>query len=179
MATRYTPHVVVRNISRFQSSRNGTKPQLIVIHATESENRPGSDDEASIGSWFNNPSAQVSAHVCTDADGFSGRYVTDDRKAWHCARYNSVSLGIEQIGHTAQASWTRDEIRETARWVARWNLAYGIPIRKGQVSGGSVVRSGVVTHHDLGALGGNHGDPGGAYPMQGLLSLAKFYRSHL
>jgi NAD kinase len=40
----------------------------------------------------------VSAHVCTDGDGNSARYVPDAAKAWHCAGFNSQSLGVEQIG---------------------------------------------------------------------------------
>lgn len=173
--SRAYPKVVVRRSVRNQSARTGV-PQLIVIHSTESDNRPGSGDLAAIGAWFDNAAAQASSHVCVDADGTSARFVSDERKAWHCAGYNSVSLGVEQIGRASQQSWTRDEIRETARWVAYWSRQHHIPIRRGQVAGGRVIRSGVVTHADLGMAGGGHHDPGGGYPLQGLLNLAKFYR---
>lgn len=97
----------------------------------------------------------------------------------NCARYNAVSLGIEQIGRAGTEHWTRDEIRETARWIARWSVKFGIPIRKGAVSGGFVTRSGVVTHKMLGVLGGSHVDPGPRYPFDACLKLARFYRGKL
>lgn len=170
------PHVTVRKLSPFYSSRNGTKPRLIVIHATESHNYPGDRDLAAIGEWFQNPAAQVSSHVCTDGDGNSARYVRDYEKAWHCAGFNSVSLGIEQIGSTTD-TWNRAEVRETARWVALWSRKHGIPIRQGQVNQqGAVIRSGIVRHSDLGARGGNHDDPGNNYPWALLLGLARYYK---
>lgn len=176
--SRVYPDVVVRRNVRNQSSRNGVKPRLIVVHSTESSNRPGSSDLAAIGAWFDNPAAQASSHVCTDADGLSGRFVADDQRAWHCAGFNSVSLSIEQVGRAAQTSWTRDELRETARWIAYWSRKHDIPIRKGAINGGTVARSGVVRHSDLGAVGGGHHDPGNSYPLQSVLNLAKFYRGH-
>jgi N-acetyl-anhydromuramyl-L-alanine amidase AmpD len=177
--SRIVPHVVVSRTSPFQSSRNGVRPSLIVVHATESSQAPGSGDLAAIASWFSNPAAQVSAHVCTDADGHSARFVADERKAWHCAGYNSVALGIEQIGHAADARWDADEYRETARWIARWSLRWVIPIRKGAVSDGHVLRSGVCRHSDLGAIGGGHYDPGPHYDLRHCLGLARFYRAKL
>ncbi len=90
-----------------------------------------------------------------------------------------MSLSIEQIGRAASEKWTRDEIRETARWIARWSKMHGIPIRKGAVNGGQVTRSGVVTHKMLGQLGGGHVDPGDRYPFDAVLNLARFYRAKL
>lgn len=170
------PHVTVRKFSPFKSSRNGAGIKLIVVHCTESHNAPGNSDLAAVGNWFCNPAAQVSAHVCTDADGFSARYVRDTDKAWHCAGLNSVSLGIEQIG-TTKDKWTRAEVRETARWVALWSRKHNVPIRQGRVNQyGTVIRSGVVRHSDLGTVGGNHNDPGPNYPWRLLLGLAHYYR---
>lgn len=179
MSQRIHPKVVFSRDVRNQSGRGGQKPKLIVVHATESSNRPGSSDLAAIGTWFDNPAAQASSHVCTDADGNSARYVRDENKAWHCAGFNSVSLGIEQVGRAAQTAWTRDELRETARWIAKWSLKYGIPIRKGAVKGASVTRSGVIRHSELGQVGGGHHDPGPGYPMHSVLALARFYAGKL
>ncbi|HEY4094514.1 MAG TPA: peptidoglycan recognition family protein [Baekduia sp.] len=176
---RYTPHVAVRHISANRSSRGGVKPSLIVLHSTESDNRTGSGDLAAVASYLAQPSTQASAHVIVDADGYSARLVADAEKAWHCAGYNSQSLGIEQVGRAAQKAWTRDEIREAARWIARWSHLHGIPIRKGAVKNGKVTRSGVLRHMDLGAVGGGHHDPGSPYPLAAVLSLAKFYQSKI
>jgi N-acetyl-anhydromuramyl-L-alanine amidase AmpD len=178
-AGRNTPHVSVNRHSPNRSSRNGIRPSLIVIHSTESTNVPGDQDLANVADYLCRTSTQASSHVITDADGHSARLVLDGDKAWHCAGYNSQSLGIEQIGRAAQTAWSRDEIRETARWVARWNKLHGIPIRIGAVSGGKVTRSGVLRHMDLGSIGGGHNDPGSHYPLDAMLKLARFYRSKI
>jgi hypothetical protein len=177
--TRVQPHVRVRRLVRNYSSRQGARPLLIVIHSTESHNRPGNADLAAIGEWFDNPAAQASAHVCTDGDGYSARFVRDQEKAWSCVNFNRVSLNIEQIGFASdpRASWhdRHAELEETARWIARWNRLWGIPIRRGAVRGMAVTRSGVVTHNQLGQLGGGHHDPGPNYPMADVLGRAHHY----
>lgn len=177
--TRYSPHVDVRMLSPNKSSRGGAHPTLIVIHATVSHNRKGLADLRAIGEFFQNPNVDASSHVCTDNEGNSARYVLDQDKAWHCAAYNRLSLGIEQILPADGSEITRDMYRETARWVARWSKKYHIPIRVGSVSGGRVTRSGVVFHSQLGSLGGGHSDPGRNYSMNDMLNLARFYRSHI
>jgi N-acetyl-anhydromuramyl-L-alanine amidase AmpD len=176
---RYTPAIKVEMPSPNKSSRQGVHPTLIVIHATVSHNRAGLDDLKSIGEWFQRREVQASSHVCTDNEGNSARYVLSQEKAWHCAGYNRMSIGIEQIlpGHDG-LEITQELYRETARWVARWSKMYGIPIRKGAVSNGRVTRPGVVRHSELGALGGGHADPG-PYDMNAMLKYAQFYRTKL
>lgn len=177
---RLKPKVVVTDISPHQSTREGGSGAIcaITIHDTESHNRKGASDLAAIGSVFH--SREASAHVCTDADGFSGRYVQDERKAWHCGAYNSQTLGIEQIGFATQgrAAWRRrrHQLRETARWIAEWSIKFGIPIRKGRASNGVITKPGVVTHGQLGSLGGGHWDPGD-YPMGYVLWLARGFKA--
>jgi len=175
---RYSPNVTVRKMTPNFSSRQGVTPTLIVIHATVSHNRPGNADLASIGDFFMNPAVQASSHVCVDNEGNSARYVWDKDKAWHCAGYNRMSLGIEQILPADGSEVTQAMYREAARWVARWSKRYGIPIRKGKVSNGQVLRSGVVRHSELGRLGGGHSDPG-PYDMKAMLTLARTYREHI
>ncbi len=178
--SRYTPAVVVTRDSPNQSSRRGVKPRLIVLHSTESDNVKGSSrDLANVADFLCRPATQASSHVIVDSDGNSARLVPDDAKAWTQAAFNPHCLSIEQIGRAASERWTRDEIREAARWVARWSKKYDIPIRVGAVSGTSVARSGIVTHKMLGAAGGGHVDPGSAYPLTAMLNLAKFYRAHI
>ena len=176
MAERSLPTVRVRRSTPNQSTRNGVRPQLIVLHSTEGQNVKGLGDLVGLGGWFANPKAQVSAHVATDAEGNSARYVGDDAKAWHCARYNSLSLGIEQVGRAAQTDWDPEQQRETARWIAYWSRKHGIPIQKGEVANGSVSRPGVLRHSELGALGGGHSDPGDHYPLREVLEFARHYR---
>jgi N-acetylmuramoyl-L-alanine amidase len=161
------------------SSRNGAHPTLIVIHGTISHNQPGLADLEAIGNWFGRESTQASSHVCTDNEGNSAWYVNARDKAWHCAAYNPMSLGIEQIlPGTSGQEITLNLYKETARWVARWSKQFKIPIQIGSVSNGRVTRAGVVRHSGLGVLGGNHNDPG-MYDMNRMLQLARFYRSKI
>ncbi|MGI8624185.1 MAG: N-acetylmuramoyl-L-alanine amidase [Solirubrobacteraceae bacterium] len=177
--SRVTPRVVVRRTSPNQSSRNGTRPSLIVLHSTESDQRAGSSDLAGVAEYLSRTAVQASSHVITDADGYSARLVADSRKSWAQAAYNPMALSIEQIGRAASEHWKRDEYRETARWIARWSKLWHIPIRVGAVSGGRVLRSGVVTHKMLGAAGGGHVDPGPRYSVPDVLALARFYKAKL
>lgn len=179
MSTRVQPHVNVTHWSPNRSSRGAAHPTLIVIHATVGHNRPGVIDLQSLGDWFGQSSSEVSSQVGVDNEGHSARFVRDADKAWHCAAYNRVSLGIEQVLPGDGTEVTRDMLRETARWCARWSQMYGIPLRKGAVSNtGVVLRAGVIRHSELGALGGNHRDPG-PYDMHGMLALGRFYRARI
>lgn len=177
--SRFVPHVVYSKRSPNQSSRNGVRPSIIVLHSTESDNRTGNGDLQAVCDFLCRPATQASSNVIVDADGHSARLVADEGKAWAQAGYNSVALSIEQIGRAASEKWTRDEIREAARWIARWSKKYDIPIRRGAVSGGRVIQPGVVTHKMLGAVGGGHFDPGPNYPVDAVLALARWYRSKL
>jgi hypothetical protein len=175
--SRIHPSVDITHISPCHSSRFGRKPKLIVLHATVSHNELGLRDLRALGNFFGLPSTRASAHVATDAEGNSGRYVLDRDKAWHCAWYNSPSLGIEQVWYPGD-HWGSEQIRETARWVAHWSAKYGIPIRVGKTFGGIVTLPGVVTHKSLGRLGGGHTDPPN-YPIKTMLAKARYYRTQL
>lgn len=177
---RRKPNVVLRRIVCNQSARDaGSALKLMVLHSTESDNRPGDSDLLAIANWFDNPAAQASAHVVVDGDGQSARCVEDDRKAWACAGYNSVSLNIEQVGRASQSDWSPMELRETARWLALWSLRHDIPLRRGRVLAGRVVRRGVVTHSQLGSYGGGHSDPGSHYPVKKVIELARRIKADL
>jgi N-acetyl-anhydromuramyl-L-alanine amidase AmpD len=164
---------------RTNSSRHGVKPSLITLHDTEGANIKGIQDLRGLGTFFDQSLGtdhESSSHVADDAEGNSARFVADSLKAWHCAFYNSVSLGIEQIGFAGQKSWPDAQLQETARWIARWAHEYGIPIRQGRVSlDGRIIQSGVVRHSDLGNLGGGHHDPGANYPFTEVLRIARGY----
>ena len=175
---RLSPNVVVRHESPNQSERSSVALNLIVLHDTEGANIPHSTSDLSgLGDFFARTATQASSHVATDSDGNSARFVSDRRKAWHCAAYNSASLGIEQIGFASQSrrEWQSAQLRETARWIAFWAHRYNIPIRRATVAGGTVTRSGVIRHMDLGVLGGGHSDPGANFPFGRVLTLARTF----
>lgn len=149
-----------------QSSRNGVKPRIIVLHTTEGHNRPGLSDLHGLVSFFDNPSSQVSSHVANDADGNDARIVPDERKAFTQAAFNSVALSIEQIGSASQTNFPEAQLRNTARWIAHWSKKFGIPITHS-------TSHGVCQHRDLGSAGGGHHDCGPHYPLTRVLAMAR------
>ena len=126
-----------------QSSRNGLKPRIIVLHTTEGHNRPGLSDLHGLVSFFDNPHSQVSSHVANDAEGNDARIVPDERKAFTQAAFNSIALSIEQIGFASQTQFPQAQLENTARWIAHWSRKWGIPITHSTTSG-------VCQHRDLG-----------------------------
>jgi N-acetylmuramoyl-L-alanine amidase len=155
-----------KRLVRNRSSRNGVKPRLLVLHTTESHNRPGVADLDNLAGWFDNPASQCSSHIGNDAEGNDIRMVPDEAKAWTQARFNSVSLSIEQIGHASQTRWPDAQLRNTARWLAFWSRKYGIPLVRS-------TERGVCQHRDLGPGGGGHHDCGPGYPFDRVLAMAR------
>jgi hypothetical protein len=169
-----------------QSSRDGARPSLIVLHTTTDPDgggpyfwdKRGLKDLRRLGAWFANPDSAVSSHVANDAQGHDARYVRDGRKAWTEVAFNSVSLSIEQIGTDAysRGTWLTQraaQLENTAEWIAHWHRRWGIPIARAKVSGSTVIRPGVATHAQLGSPGGGHNDPGPGYPLGHVLVLAR------
>src|SRR5262245_9933196 len=84
------------------SSRGGASVRLIVIHTAE-----GATTIESLGSWFANPSNQVSSHTgIDDTKGVIGEYVRRDYKAWTAANANPVAVQTELCGF---AKWGESE----------------------------------------------------------------------
>jgi hypothetical protein len=169
---RLHPRVEVIRWSPNYSGRGGARPSLIVIHATAGHNRPGISDLQGLGSWFASTSSQVSSHAATDNEGNSARFVLDVAKAWHVAGYNRLALGLEQVAPGDGREITQAMVKESGRWVAQWAHQHHIPIQPAIVDQGYVHRPGVIRHSQLGALGGNHDDPG-PYPEHELLQYAR------
>ena len=89
---------------RFVGSPNfNRRPQgeisAIVMHATANGSLQGVID------WFNNPTAQVSAHYTIGKDGTIVQHVRDEHRAWHAGKsewkgrpdLNSWAIGIEMV----------------------------------------------------------------------------------
>lgn len=169
----------VTQIVRNQSSREGGRPKLIVLHTTEGGDSPeGDNDLKGLAGWFDNTAAQASSHTANNSVGHDARFVEDDMKAWAVCYLNPVTLSIEQIAFAAftREQWfARDaQLANTAAWIAHWSEAHGIPIRRGSISGIAVAKSGVCQHRDLGELGCGHSDCGDGYPMRYVLLLARY-----
>jgi hypothetical protein len=140
-----------------------SETKLIVLHDTEGHNTPGVGDLHTLGDVLRGEG--LSVHAGNDAEGNCARYLPDDTEGYHVAAYNSIAVGIEQIGFSTQGSWPPAQIENTAKWVAYWAGKYGIPIRFSTTHG-------ICQHKDLGAAGGNHNDCGPAYPFDQVLQKA-------
>lgn len=158
-----------------QSSREGGRPKLIVLHTTEGSDHDG--DLKDLASFFN--SVEASSHVANNVNGESIRMVPDNRKAWAQCSYNPYAVCLEQISFSAfsQEDWFRrdKQLLNTAAWITYWSNEFGIPIRRGSVSGSTlrIFRSGVVQHKDLGSIGCGHSDCGRGYPIRYVLLVAQ------
>lgn len=162
-------------IVRNQSARaNGSVPEAIIIHTTEG----GTLD--SVCGWFNNPASQASSHIVIGTDGKSAKCVSDDRKAWTCGEFNSLTLNVELCGFASQNNgfWKtqrRKQLEKLAEYIAYWSDKWGIPIDRAKlVHGPDVAQKGVAGHVDVTRAGyGTHTDPGAGFPYNHVLKRAK------
>jgi hypothetical protein len=152
------------------SSRGGTKVRLVVIHTAE-----GATTIESLGSFFANPSSQVSSQTGIDDKlGIVGEYVKREMKPWTQGNANPYSTATELC---AFAKWNRAEwlrhpnmLENTKQWINEECAAFGIPkvrLNASQAQGG---QAGVCGHVDLGSAGGGHWDPGPEFPWDIVLS---------
>ena len=84
--------------SNFTVGRGGYSPTNVVVHTCEGS-------YSGTISWFNNSSAQVSAHyVVRSSDGQITQMVLEKDKAWHVLDHNYYTIGIEHEGYVAQGN---------------------------------------------------------------------------
>ncbi|MET9441016.1 peptidoglycan-binding protein [Streptomyces sp. NPDC006610] len=115
----------------------------IVVHVTQGS-------YAGTVSWFQNPSAQVSAHyVVRSSDGQITQMVREKDTAWHARSANPYSVGIEHEGYVDQPAWFTDAMYRSSAALTR-SIAdrYGIPKD----------RAHIVGHVEV--PGNDHTDPG-------------------
>lgn len=174
-------HVSYTDISPKQSSREGARIHGLVLHTTEGGDHPEGDaDLKSLGSLFH--SEEASAHLGVNVRGRFARYVPDEAKAWAVCNFNSVTLSLEQIAFAAfsKETWFKrhDQLHGAAEFLAYGHIHYGVPLEKGEVANGAIVRAGVFQHKDLGISGSGHVDCGSGYPEGYVILLAKFFIAH-
>lgn len=140
--------------SRAFSSRNGFRPQLVVVH------RWGGGSLQGVESWFDNPSHQVSSHLVYAGEhgpnaGRCAQLVHLADKAWTEAAWNEHSVSIE----CADAVWVGDDEAgrlRVARIVA-W-LLHHLAAPPTWCYGRDLLTKGTgfCRHADLGVAGGGH-----------------------
>ena len=105
------------------SSRNGTVITDVCIHTVQGT-------YAGCISWFQNPSANVSAHyVIRSSDGQITQMVCESAKGWHVGSENAYTIGIEHEGFVNDPTWLTDSMYESSADLVKdiTNSGYGIP----------------------------------------------------
>ncbi|MFD7619548.1 peptidoglycan-binding protein, partial [Streptomyces sp. NPDC059802] len=119
------------------------KIDKVIVHVTQGS-------YAGSISWFQNPTAEVSAHyVVRSSDGEITQTVRDSDTAYHARSANSSALGIEHEGFIDDPSWFTDTMyRSSAALTTYLCDRYGIPKDRAHIIGHSE------------APGNDHTDPG-------------------
>ncbi|SDQ57870.1 N-acetylmuramoyl-L-alanine amidase [Thermostaphylospora chromogena] len=117
----------------------------VIIHVTQGS-------YAGTISWFQNPSANVSAHyVIRSSDGAVTQMVREKDVAWHAGNwnYNTRSIGIEHEGWVDNPSWFTDAMYRASAALTRHICdKYGIPKDRTHIIGHNQVPG--ATHTDPG-----------------------------
>jgi hypothetical protein len=140
---------------RNYNSRRGVRPRLIVAHETVSANLPGTADLRGLTALANNPAAAVSWTYNIDRDGNCFYIVREFDNAWTQAAANRFSIGIEFVNSTFEVPFLKPAgYRKAGLVISDAARRWKIPLRRGKVHNCIPVRSGIVTHRDLGLCGG-------------------------
>ena len=99
------------------NSRSGTAVREVAIHTMQGS-------YAGSISWFQNPSAQVSAHyLIRSSDGQVTQMVRESQRAWHVGSHNSHSIGIEHEGYINNPDWYTSAMYNKSAAIARQSCA--------------------------------------------------------
>jgi chitodextrinase len=124
----------------------------VVIHTIEGS-------AAGCLSWFNNCSAQVSAHYVSSQAGGIWQCVDEWYRAWHVGCANNYCIGIENEGYASDASHPQAQYDAVGLLVRDICDSWGIP------KSHNACPPGVLGHVDINncVCGGTHWDPGGGW----------------
>lgn len=148
-------------------------PRVIVLHSTESHDRPGTNDITAVLRYLENHPQALGIHYVIDKEAHVGRGALHHQMVYHAKGANSISIGIEQIGFAHSTEWkSKDRIKQldgVAKLLAYISKVEGIPLTRSTTHG-------VAAHRDFPQ--GGHTDPGSEseYPMGYVIRLARQYR---
>ncbi|CAL9666600.1 N-acetylmuramoyl-L-alanine amidase [Streptomyces sp. enrichment culture] len=134
----------------------GSAITTVVVHVTQGS-------YAGSISWFQNPSAQVSAHyVVRSSDGQITQTVREGDTAWHARSANAYSVGVEHEGYVDDPAWFTDALYRSSAALTRYLTdKYGIPRDRAHIVGHSEVP------------GNDHTDPGPNWDWAHYMSLVR------
>ena len=138
------------------SARASRTIDLIIIHTIEGS-------EAGCISWFQNPSANVSAHYVVSHAGRITQMLQDKDIGWHAGNwsYNERSLGIENEGYAGRNDWTQTQYEHLAWLTSHLCDTHGIPKD----------RQHIIGHHEV--PNQTHWDPGPSFDWAKFMDLVQ------
>ncbi len=136
------------------SSRNGQKPQMIVLHTTESPSY------GSTKATFQSRGSNVSAHYVIDRDGTIHQFLPEGYSAWHAGRSNFPPLGI--TGCCNSASIGIEIQRAPGEPLTPEQIASSMALVKDIQERQNIPPENVVAHSDIAP--GRKTDPGADFP---------------
>jgi MYXO-CTERM domain-containing protein len=87
-------------------------------------------------SWFQNPTAQVSAHYVVSKTGAVTQMVLEKDKAWHVGSENSYTIGIEHEGYVTDPAWVTPQMVEASTQLTCYLLKkWGLPATNDTIKG--------------------------------------------
>ena len=129
--------------------------RFFVVHVAQSPDSPGTI------AWFDNPRSHVSSHFVIGRDGLVYQCVPLDRMAWAEMDYNNRGVSIEHVGYTGE-KLTKHQLRASLDLLIWLHAQFPqVPLHRTANPNGA----GVITHGELGVLGGDHPDCPG-WPIQ-------------
>lgn len=162
---------------RQSGKRTLSEIKWIVLHSEEA-----SSAKAAAG-WFQNSSAQGSAHLCLD-DKTCYRSLPNSAIPWGASGANRNGFHIEQAGFArwGEQSWLAHlwTLRRAAYKTAYHCRKFGIPPVFVRAPGLKAGKPGITTHYECSqAFGGTHWDPGPGWPRKRFMALVRYYHARL
>jgi hypothetical protein len=161
--------------TRIKGATHGEqRPHRIVIHTTESANRPGMSDVLAIPAFWKRQNKGYNAHLVMDGEGLTAKCAFDNQICWAVAGSNTGSLHIELIGTASysKSQWRHYDkgLKQAAKWCAYWCETHNIPIKLS-------VNNGIGTHamHSKAFGISDHTDPGINFPLQEFMRRVHYY----
>jgi N-acetylmuramoyl-L-alanine amidase len=145
-----------------QSSRNGQKPLLAVLHYTVSRNRPGTSDVYAIRNLFNSLAFGASSTYVIDFEGNCLKLMPESAKPWTQGNFNGRSISVEIIayGDETAKQWQASRLIKNGVLASLWRDVMrrnGLPLRLVNPVGCGVQRAGWTDHNRL-ECGNDHHD---------------------
>jgi N-acetyl-anhydromuramyl-L-alanine amidase AmpD len=151
--------------------RRGPRPRTIgvVVHTTRGDASTLQREYIATINWFQNPDAQVSAHLTIGPDE-ACRSVHDDDIAYHARTANDTHLGIEIAQPTITSPISDFQYQAAAEACRKWSEKYKFPLVRRMTQ----TEPGLVGHEDTESGRLDHkSDPGPVFNWDKFLQLCR------